>query len=79
MYWKNVTIYFIKQLYPGKNWFQVFLLHKELNWIELELRILDIKMANLWPYKNHHFKTKYTTVLLQKHFEMALFKSDHPV
>ena len=36
-------------------------------------------MANLWLYKNHHFRSKYPIVLLQQHYEMAQFKFGHPV
>ena len=40
---------------------------------------LDIKMGNLWQYKNHHFKWKYYLVLLQERSEIIQFKSGHPV
>ena len=36
-------------------------------------------MGNLWPYKNHHYSSKYLIVLLQKHCEKIQFKSGHPV
>ena len=37
---------------------------------------VDIKMANLWPYKN---QSKYPIVLLHEHCEIAQFKFGHPV
>ena len=36
-------------------------------------------MGNLWPYKNHHFRSKYHLVLLQESCEIIQFKSGHPV
>ena len=36
-------------------------------------------MGNLWPYKNHHYRSKYLIVLLQEHCEKIQFKSGHPV
>ena len=36
-------------------------------------------MGNLWPYKNHNYRTKYLIVLLQAHCEKIQFKSGHPV
>ena len=36
-------------------------------------------MGNLWPYKNHHYRSKCLIVLLQEHCEKIQFKSGHPV
>ena len=40
---------------------------------------MDIKMGDLWPYKNHHFKPKFPIVLLQERCEIVQFKFGHPV
>ena len=36
-------------------------------------------MGNLWPYKNHQYRSKYPIVLLQEHCEKIQFKYGHPV
>ena len=36
-------------------------------------------MCNLFPYKNHHYRSKYPIVLLQERCEILQFKSGHPV
>ena len=36
-------------------------------------------MGNLWPYKNHHYRSKYPIVSLQECFRILQFKSGHPV
>ena len=36
-------------------------------------------MANIWHYKNHHYRSKYPIVSLQERFEIAQFMSGHPV
>ena len=46
----------------------------------LELKVsIDIKIGNLWSYKNHHYMSKYLIVLLQERCEKIQFKSGHPV
>ena len=36
-------------------------------------------MANLSPFKKHHYGLKYPIVWLQERCEIALFKLGHPV
>ena len=40
---------------------------------------IDIKVADLLPYKNHHNKSKYPTVMSHEHFQKVQFKSGHHV
>ena len=40
---------------------------------------MDIKMGDLWAYKNHHYRSNYHIVLLQESCEIIQFKSGHPV
>ena len=44
----------------------------------IKIRI-DIKIGNLWPYKNPHSRSKYPIVLLQECCEKIQFKSGYPV
>ena len=38
-----------------------------------------MKMCNFWPYKNHHYRSKYPIVLFQERCEKVQFKSGHLV
>ena len=62
------------------NFFQFFLWSKWPYYEDFMVKIsIDIKMCNLWPYKNYYYKSKYPIVLLQESCEILQFKSGHLV
>ena len=93
LFWINISYFSIHQPKKGINsgkkekrkkisnfFFQFFLWSKWPYYEDFMVKIsIDIKMCNLWPYKNYYYKSKYPIVLLQESCEILQFKSGHPV
>ena len=90
LFWTNISYFSINQpkkwIYWGENEknYSIFsplfsLIQMTSIWKFLIKIRIDIKIGNLWPYKNHHSRSKYPIVLLQECCEKIQFKSGHPV